>query len=207
MIATAKKEVLNPWERELFNLLEEYFYLRQRRSNRMPVLAQVGLTRIIDVLSPKIGEIQVNAMSVDLLVVTGDKSKPRLVVEADGKHHNNSPAQIARDNLKNHLLASAGIPILRVEVEGKKENLDVLLATVEIPEFDRELEYPVVDSFGRSFTLNYSGKEYDSGERVLALLDIELSLVEIGWEFPDGWDYVSELWQTHTQSNGVWKKD
>lgn len=89
MTATARQEVLNPWERHLYNALEEYFMLRQNRPSRMNVLAEVGLTRVIDVHSSllALNGFQVNAMSLDFVIVEGARAAPKLVFEADGKHH------------------------------------------------------------------------------------------------------------------------
>ncbi|WP_288841847.1 DUF2726 domain-containing protein [uncultured Deefgea sp.] len=202
---SSKEEVLNRWERHLHNLLDDYFYQRQSDSNRMPVLSQVALTRIINVNTPAVGGIQVNAMSVDSLIVSVDKSAPKLVIEADGIHHSDKKQQL-RDKLKNSLLEAANIPMLRLEVEGEKENLDVLFATVEIPEFDRQMTYTTTDYLGRDADIDYSRTEFNKKKRALELLDIELSLVEIEWEFPEGWKYVSELGITHTQTKGIWKR-
>ena len=208
MNITARCEVLNPWERHLYNVLEEYFTLLQNRTSRMHVLAEVGFTRVIKVdnASLNLNGVQVNVMSLDFVIVDGVRASPRLVFEADGKYHQ-CPKQEIRDNTKDQLLALAGIPIVRLAVEGEKDSLELLKAKVEIEQFDRNLEYPVTDALGRLSCLDLSGAAHDRCIRTVAPLDIELALVELGWTFPDGWDYVSELWRTHTKTNGIWKRD
>jgi very-short-patch-repair endonuclease len=206
MTVTARLEVLNPWERYLFNVLEEYFMLRQNSTCRMNVLAEVGLTRVIDVHSSllELNGVQVNAMSFDFVIVDGTRASPQLVFEADGKYHAD-PMQKNRDATKDYLLARAGIPIVRLEVEGEKESLDILKAEVEIEQFDRDLQYPGTDELGRLSYLDLSGATYNRCSRLVAPLDIELALVKLGWAFPDSWDYVSELWRTHSKTKGIWK--
>ncbi len=208
MTAAARLEVLNPWERHLYNVLEEYFMLLQNRTCRMHVLAEVGLTRVIDVQSSSmvVDGVQVNAMSLDFVIVDSTRASPRLVFEADGKHHAD-PMQKRRDIVKNQLLNFAGIPIVRMEVEGEKVSLDILRAEVEVEQFERDLQYPVTDELGRLSYLDLSGAAYNPRTRVVAPLDIELALVKLGWHFPDGWDYVSELWRTHSKEKGIWKRN
>lgn len=208
MTAKARQEVLNPWERHLYNVLEEYFMLQQNRTSRMNVLAEVGLTRVIDVDSSSLvlNGFQVNAMSLDFVIVDGARASPRLVFEADGKYHEQS-IQKCRDATKDLLLAQAGIPIVRLEVEGEKDSLDILKAAVEIEQFDRNLQYPGTDELGRLSYLDLSDTQYDRCTRLVAPLDIELALVKLGWTFPDSWDYVSELWRTHAKTNGIWTRD
>lgn len=208
MTVTRRQEVLNPWERYLFNVLEEYFVLRQNSTCRMNILAEVGLTRVINVDHSllRLNGVQVNAMTFDFVIVDGMRASPQLVFEADGKNHND-PEQKKRDATKDHLLALAGIPIVRLEVEGEKENLDILKAEVEIEQFDRDLQYPVNDELGRPGYLDLSGATYNRCSRLVAPLDIELALVKLGWPFPGSWDYVSDLWRTHSQTNGIWKQN
>ncbi|WP_422086398.1 DUF2726 domain-containing protein [Variovorax sp.] len=208
MAATARREVLNVWERHLYNVLEEYFTLRQNRSCRMHVLAQVGLLRVIDVPDKWLwlNGVQVNAMSLDCVIVDGTRASPRLVFETDGEQHG-TPVQKNRDSTKDFLLGLAGIPIARLEAEGVKDSLDILKAHVEIESFDRELQYPVSDELGRVSHLDLSDATYDRCIRAVAPLDIELALVGLGWAFPDGWDYVAELWRTHSKINGIWKRN
>lgn len=206
MAATARREVLNLWERHLYNVLEEYFTLLQNRSCRMHVLAQVGLLRVIDVPDKWINGVQVNAMSLDCVIVDGKRASPQLVFEADGEQHTEQ-VQKNRDSTKDFLLTSAGIPIVRLEAEGEKDSLDILKAQVEIENFDRDLQYPVIDELGRVSHLDLSGAAYDRCIRGVTPLDIELALVALGWAFPDGWDYVAELWRTHSRINGIWKRN
>lgn len=99
------QQVLNSWEQTLYNVCEEYFYLRQSESIRHPVLSQVRLADAIKVSSPIIFGVQVphtvvkgiclpsfkidihvHALSFDILITDG-QGHPKVVFEADGKYH------------------------------------------------------------------------------------------------------------------------
>jgi AAA domain/Protein of unknown function (DUF2726) len=60
--------------------------------------------------------------SVDFVVYNRVSNRPVLAVEVDGfACHENNPAQLARDTLKNEILAARGLPLLRLPTTGSGE--------------------------------------------------------------------------------------
>lgn len=180
----APKVVLNTYEQTLYNVLEEYFVLRQAKSNRCPVLSQVRLPDAITISHPVINNIQVNAMSFDCLV-TRANATPLCIFEADG-HYHKTPVQQQRDALKDAIAKQAGIPVFRVLVSGRFEHPEVVHAQLSIQNFSREWEYPYADGV-RQFT----AENFPPYQRTIEPLDIEALLIGCGWQFPVGWQYAS----------------
>jgi len=179
------KQVLNSWEQTLYNLCEEYFYLNQRKSNRHPVLSQVRLADAISISHPSISGMQINSMSFDILV-TDSNGYPRVVFEADGPSHF-GPVQIARDQIKDAIAKMVGIPVFRVTVDGMQTHIEVVHAEAGIKEFQRDLEYPLV----RNGYIEYSQANFPDKKRLLEAADLELCLIRAGWQFPTGWEFVT----------------
>lgn len=202
--ASKFKQVLNPWEMDLYNLLDNYFVASQEESLKMPVLSQVALTRIVEISKPYYDGIQINAMSIDNVVVC-KKAFPKLAIEADGTYHSNLE-QEKRDKLKDKILEDAGIPLMRIQVEGPKKNIEVLYAETHIEGYDRQYIADIFDENGNEAILDLSGDEFNDSTRFIEKIDLELELVSIGWNFPPNWKYATELWRTHNHFKGKWKR-
>jgi hypothetical protein len=184
-------QVLNPWEQTLYNLCEEYFYLRQSEKNRHCVLSQVRLVDAIKVGAVKDGKdtpyingVQFTALSFDILV-TNSEAKPRFVFEADGATHGKEP-QLSRDVVKDAIVEKAGLHLFRLEVEGMHPPLAVVHAEATKEHFSRDKVY--TDTTG---PVCYSEANFPDCHRLLDMADIELRLIRVGWIFPAGWAFVT----------------
>ena len=186
-IPCKSKPVLNKYEMELYNLCEEYFYLKQDAENRHPVLGQVRLVDAVKVDTPNsyISGIQYTALSFDILV-TDLIANPMFVFEADGPQHKVDP-QLSRDRLKDSISEKAGIDVFRVEVDGIHPPLEVVRAEAAIADFDRDLEYPTANGH-----ICYSESNFPNIQRFLTIEDIELILIRSGIKFPPGWKFVTD---------------
>lgn len=186
-IACTAHAVLNAHEQTLYNLCEEYFVSIQRRSNRHCVLSQLRLVDAIEVAAPKpyIGKVQFNALSFDILV-TDSAANPIFVFEADGPTHNEEP-QLSRDAVKNAIAKKAGIHVFRLKVKGMLPPLEVIRAEACTQDFERDLEYPTMAT-----NVCYSRANFPEIDRVLELSDIELLVIRTGWNFPPGWEFVTD---------------
>ncbi|UZX03630.1 AAA family ATPase [Arthrobacter sp. CDRTa11] len=61
--------------------------------------------------------------SVDIVVYNRVTRSPLLAIEIDGfAYHENNPVQLARDMLKNEVLAAVGLPLLRLRTTGSEEH-------------------------------------------------------------------------------------
>jgi len=60
--------------------------------------------------------------SVDFVIYNRVSNRPLLAVEVDGfAFHENNPAQLERDSLKNEVLHTYGMPLLRLPTTGSGE--------------------------------------------------------------------------------------
>lgn len=165
----AAQPVLTPRGQTLHKLCEEYFYLSQKKSNRHPVLSKVRLTDAFDISHTCInGIIQLNAMSFELLVTTGD-GYPRLVVEVENLTH--AEPYRSENTLKAAITKLAGIPRLHKSFDGPFPPLEVV---------HKEAGLGGVDT-----------KCTKVEKRDLNAADIELWLIRQKWQFPAGWEFVT----------------
>jgi very-short-patch-repair endonuclease len=71
--------------------------------------------------------------SVDFVVYRRVSNLPRLVIEVDGfAYHENNPAQLARDALKNEILQTRGLRLLRLPTTGSDEAKRIRKALDEV---------------------------------------------------------------------------
>lgn len=62
------------------------------------------------------------ATHLDFLIVNHVSKKPLLAIETDGYNfHNDETAQHRRDEMKNHILETYGLPLLRLSTTGSGE--------------------------------------------------------------------------------------
>lgn len=214
----SRQQVLNSWEQTLYNLCEEYFYLRQRKSNRHPVLGQVRLTDAVKVNLPIIKSVQVpetivehikvpafkidiyvNAMSFDILITDG-QGNPKVIFEADGKYHDKPEGLSCLDAAKAY--AKVKDWATQVTRDNYKDAIakqaGISLFRVKVDGIQTHIDVVHAEADIKEFQrdLEYSQFEYSVGNfpdqsRVLEAADIELLLIRAEWSFPAGWDFVT----------------
>lgn len=72
---------------------------------------------------------------LDFLIVNRVSKQPVLAIETDGySYHNNATEQHQRDLMKDHILSSYGLPLLRLSTKGSGEKAKVLYVLNKIVE-------------------------------------------------------------------------
>lgn len=186
-ISCTAKPVLTPYEQTMYNVCEEYFYLNQTEDNRRPILSQVRLPDVIDVgiSTSYINNVQFNAQSFDI-VITDGASNPLFIFEADGPEHTTDPQRIAADEVKDTIVAAAGLKIFRWKNDGVYRHEDVVRATADHhPSFSRSMLSPR--------GVPYDLTNYPDTKRTIEAVDIELLLIEAAATFPAGWVYATDF--------------
>ena len=99
--------------------------LTEERYAHLAVVRQVLLRNLLsglDGLTPRQEAYVLHRASVDFVVYNRVSNRPVLAVEVDGfAFHENNPAQLLRDALKNDILAARGLPLLRLPTTGSGE--------------------------------------------------------------------------------------
>jgi AAA domain/Protein of unknown function (DUF2726) len=99
--------------------------LTEERYAHLFCVRQVLLRNLLpglDGLTPEQEAYVRHRASIDFVVYNCVSSRPVLAVEVDGfAFHENNPAQLARDALKNEILAARGLPLLRLPTTGSGE--------------------------------------------------------------------------------------
>lgn len=99
--------------------------LTEERYAHLAVVRQVLLRNLLfglDGLTPRQEAYVLHRASVDFVVYNRVSNRPVLAVEVDGfAFHENNPAQLARDALKDDILAARGLPLLRLPTTGSGE--------------------------------------------------------------------------------------
>lgn len=186
-ISCTAQPVLTAYEQTMFNVCEEYFYLNQKGVNRYPVLSQVRLSDVIDVAKKGsyINGVQFTAFSFDI-VITDPISNPLFILEADGEEHLTDEERRTCDEVKDAIVAKAGIRLFRWQNRGVYPHVDVVRATADyFPIFSRDVTYPIGDG------ICFDWQSYPDSQRTIEAVDIELMLIESGWNFPPGWIYAT----------------
>jgi len=76
----------------------------------------------VEDLTPEQARYVGNRASVDFVVYNRVSNRPLLAIEVDGfAYHENNPVQLARDALKNEILHTYGMPLLRLPTTGSGE--------------------------------------------------------------------------------------
>jgi very-short-patch-repair endonuclease len=102
----------------LFSKGERAFYdvLRQAVGNRFAIFAKVRLEDLVDITCGSQDRMKwankVRQKHADFVLCTCDRLSPVLVIELDDASHN-TKVQQRRDEEKNRVLQSAGLPLLR----------------------------------------------------------------------------------------------
>ena len=99
--------------------------LAEERYAHLSPVRQVLLRNLLpglDGLTPQQEAYVRHRASVDFVVYNRVSNRPVLAIEVDGfAFHENNPAQLARDAVKNEVLAARGLPLLRLPTTGSGE--------------------------------------------------------------------------------------
>jgi very-short-patch-repair endonuclease len=99
--------------------------LAEERYAHLAVVRQVLLRNLLselDGLTPQQEAYVRHRASIDFVVYNRVSNRPALAIEVDGfAFHENNPAQLARDALKNEIVAARGLPLLRLPTTGSGE--------------------------------------------------------------------------------------
>lgn len=133
------------YARPVLTEAERGFYARLRVSvPQFTVLCQVQISRFVEVknVADRLGvHNRYNRLSADFVICAED-FQPLLVIELDDSSHDR-PAQRARDERKDAVLAAAGVPIVRFRsaVSGDRIREDVLKALRGVNQRPRDVEH------------------------------------------------------------------
>ena len=74
-----------------------------------------------------------NGASVDFVIFHKLNKSPVLVIEVDGfAFHENSPKQLTRDRMKDHIFDTYGLPLLRLPTTGSGEDQRIRMKLDEV---------------------------------------------------------------------------
>ena len=92
-------------------------------------------------LTPRQASYVAHRASVDFVIYNRVSNRPLLAVEVDGfAFHENNPAQLERDSLKNEVLHTYGMPLLRLPTTGSGEEQRIRTALDQADALWTELE-------------------------------------------------------------------
>jgi hypothetical protein len=123
LAARLRKELKYPSEDIIWTVLHEI--LAEPRYAHLTVTSQVLLQSLIPdlaTLSPAQRSYVQHRASVDFVAYNRVTNQPLLAIEIDGfEFHENRPEQLARDALKDEILSSHQMPLLRLPTTGSRE--------------------------------------------------------------------------------------
>ncbi|WP_406631360.1 AAA domain-containing protein [Amycolatopsis sp. WGS_07] len=135
LAARLKKELKYPSEDIIWTVLHDIF--AEPRYAHLTAVPQVLLKNLLpdfDRLTPEQTAYAKRRASLDFVVYNRVTNQPLLAIEVDGfAFHENKPAQLARDALKNEILRAHDFPLLRLPTTGSGEQQRILdaLASAE----------------------------------------------------------------------------
>jgi hypothetical protein len=116
LLSESKKTLLKELKQQGFSS----WHIFKSASEKYEIFREVALDKIVKIPRDETKQLEFSRMSSVDLVVTHPSPNmlPFLAIEIDGPHHE-KPAQIRKDKLKDSILASAEIPILRLALKDR----------------------------------------------------------------------------------------
>jgi hypothetical protein len=123
LAAKVKNETRYPSEDILWTVLHDI--LGEERYAHLSPARQILLRNLLpglEGLTPRQEAYVRHRASVDFVIYNRVSNRPVLAIEVDGfAFHEDNPAQLARDALKNEIRAARGLPLLRLPTTGSGE--------------------------------------------------------------------------------------